>query len=341
MSVTQNTKFNFQFTPDINKIVNWLSSGKATGPDGISVKFIKLSANIIDSHLSNFINKGIDCYSESVKTANARPIFEKDERTKVKNDRPVSHLNTFSKIYGRFIHGDLIPFVNYFLREFISACRKTYSINNVLIRLIENWKKTLDQNKFIGAVLMDLSKAVDCIPHDLLIPKMHAYGFSSESLTFFYSYLKGRKQSVKINSTHSVFQVLLLGVPQGSILGPILFNIFINDLFHRVKESELHIFVDDNTISSAEFSVEKLLNILERESQIATDWFKENNMIVSADKFQAIMVKRNSDMCNRYTLTIDGSQLTSEKSVKLLDINTDNKLSFDEHVSSLLKRASN
>ena len=143
----------------MNKIINWLSSGKATGLDGIPVKFIKLSANIIDSHLSTIINKGKDCYSESAKTANVRPIFKKDERTKVKNDRPVSLiLNIFSKIYGRFIHGDLILFVNYFLREFISTCRKTYSINHVLIRLIENRKKTLDQNKFIGAVLMDLSK---------------------------------------------------------------------------------------------------------------------------------------------------------------------------------------
>ena len=83
------------------------------------------------------------------------------------------------------------------------------------------------------------------------------------------------------------------------------------------------------------------MKTLERESQIATDWFKENNMIVSADKFQAIMVKRNSDMFNKYTLNIDGSQLTSEKSVKLLGINPDNKLSFDEHVSSFLKKASN
>ena len=96
---------------------------------------------------------------------------------------------------------------------------------------------------------MDLSKAFYCIPHNLLIAKIHAYGCSSESLTFFYSNIKSRKQSVKINNTHSVFQVLLSGFLQGSILGPILFNIFINDLFCWVKESELHNFSDDNRIS--------------------------------------------------------------------------------------------
>ena len=116
---------------------------------------------------------------------------------------------------------------------------------------------------------MDLSKTFDCIPHDLLIVKMHAYGFSSESLTFFYSYLKRRKQSVKLNNTQSVFQVLLSGVPQGSILCPILFNLFVNNLFYRVKESELHNLAADNTISSADFSVEKLLKTLETEGQIA------------------------------------------------------------------------
>ena len=97
----------------------------------------------------------------------------------------------------------MTPFVNSFLSEFISAYRKTYSANHVLRRLIENWKKSLDQNKFAGAVLMDLFKAFDCIPHDLLIAKMHAYGFSNESLIFFYLYLKRRKQSVKM--VYSVF----------------------------------------------------------------------------------------------------------------------------------------
>ena len=116
--------------------------------------------------------------------------------------------------------------------------RKSYSSNHVLIRLIENWKKSLDQEKFVGAVLMDLSKAFDSIPHDLLIAKMHGYGFSIDAVTFFYSYLKRRKQNVRINNTHSVFQILLSGVYQGSILGPLLLKIFINNLYLWVSKTD-------------------------------------------------------------------------------------------------------
>ena len=118
-SVTRNSKFDLPHatTQEINKIINSLNSDKATGPDSIPVKFIKMSANVIDSHLANIINEDIDlnCYSENAKTANVRPIFREDERTKVKNYRPVSLLNIFSKIYERFIHE-----------------RKTYSTNHVL-----------------------------------------------------------------------------------------------------------------------------------------------------------------------------------------------------------------
>ena len=177
---------------------------------------------------------------------------------------------------------------------------------------------------------MDLSKAFDSIPHDLLIAKFHAYGFSIDAVTFFYSYLKRHNQNVKINNTHSVFQVLLSGVPQGSILGPLLFKFFINKNF-----------ADDNTISAAEKTIENLISTLEEESQAATEWFKKNEMFVKPDKFQAIIINKNSKMKDSYPLNINDQKINSENCVKLLSIETDNKLCFEQHISTLCKKASN
>ena len=246
---------------DVNNLLKNINIKKATGPETIPPKLVKLSANILDSHLCNIINKDLESnsFSDRAKIASVRPIYKKKSRHQVGNYRPVSILNTFSTICERYIRNAVIPFVDNFLSVLISACCQTYSSNHLLIRLIENWKQSLDKNKFFGAVLMDLSKAFDCILRELLIAKMHAYGFDLNSLTFFYSYLKNRKQSVKINNICRIFQILLSGVRQGSILGPILFNIFINDLLMSTKNSELHDFADDNTITSSSGTLSQLM----------------------------------------------------------------------------------
>ena len=182
--------------------------------------------------------------------------------------------------------------MNTFLSKFISAYRKSYNTNHVLIRLIENWKKSLDEKRFVGAVLMNLSKAFDSIPHKLLMAKMYPYGFSINVVTFLYSNLKRRKRNVEINNTHSVFQVLLSGIFQGSILGPLLFNIFINDLYLWITKTDMLHFADDNTITAAERTIENLFSALETESQAAIEWFKLNEIIANPEKFQVIAVKK-------------------------------------------------
>ena len=186
---------------------------------------------------------------------------------------------------------------------------------------------------------MDLSEVFDSIRHELLIAKVHAYGFDLNSLTFFYSYLKNCKQNVKINNICNIFQILLSSVSQGSILGSILFNTFINDLLMSTKNSELHNFADNNTITCSSRTLSQLIKDLQIEANKATDWFKMNNMIVNPEKFQAILTDRKGQNNNPTEINIDGKIINSESSVLLLGLVIDSKLILDKHISKLYNKS--
>ena len=152
--------------------------------------------------------------------------------------------------------------MNTLFSPFISAYRESYNTQHVLIRLIEVWRKNLDNNYFTKAVLMGLSKAFNCIPHDLVIAKLAAYGFDKNMICYIYSYLKSRKQCVSVNNIKSTFEEIIAGVTQGSIVGPILFNIFSNDFSCCILVASAHNFADDNTLSSFAKAIENLISIL-------------------------------------------------------------------------------
>ena len=181
-------------------------------------------------------------------------------------------------MYERFPHEQFKPLVENFLSGFVAAYRERYSCNHVLVRLIENRRRALGENFQICTALMDLSKDFDCMPHDVLIAKLYAYGLSKETTTFFYSYLKRRGQRVKIDNILRSLQILITGVPQGSILGSILSNVFLNDLLEVLKNSDIRNFADDNTISVAAKNRDTLLETLKNESESAVNWFRNNNM---------------------------------------------------------------
>ena len=129
-----------------------------------------------------------------------------------------------------------------------------------------------------------MSKAFDCLNHELLIAKLEAYGFSLEALNFIYNYLSQRTQRTKVKSSYSSYRGINYGVPQGSILGPLLFNIFINDIFLFVKDTKITNYADDNTPYAVENSIEKLLETLQKDVNILLNWFKMNEMKPNADK---------------------------------------------------------
>ena len=132
---------------------------------------------------------------------------------------------------------------------------------------------------------MDLSKAFDCVPHDLLLAKLAAYGIDDNLILYIHSYLLNRKQSVCINNILSEFNKVISGVPQGSIVGLILFNCFFNDFYYFMKNVNVHNFADDNTLTTFAKNVETLISILESESKIAIDWFETNKTIINPGKF--------------------------------------------------------
>ena len=186
---------------------------------------------------------------------------------------------------------------------------------------------------------MDLSKAFDTLPHDLLIAKLSAYGVGNKSLKFLLSYLSNRKHRVRIGSYISDWLLVLLGIPQGSILGPILFNIFINDLLLFLEGYDVCNFADDNSISAYGSSLQEVTEKLENGCNIALNWFENNSLVANPNKFQIIYidgVKKISFL----QLNISGKLLTSTETVKLLEVTIDNKLSFNQHIEALCRNAS-
>ena len=325
---------------EILNLLRSVDSKKSVGIDTIPPLIIKESAEILARPLTQIINESIkeNVFPSQAKIAAILPFFKKDDRLNKKNYRPISILSSISKIFEKVLKNQIMTYMDTMLSPYLSAYRKQYSAQHVLIRLLEQCRKALDNGNFVGAILMDLSKAFDCIPHDLLIAKLQAYGFNRSSLKHIYSYLKGRRQCVKINDIYSKFLTILAGIPQGSILGPILFNIFINDLFYFIEKASLHGFADDHTISSESKELIILKDVLVSETNIAINWLTDNSMIANPSKFQAIVMSKS----RQHIITdfaFKDKSIESTNAVKLLGVTIDDKLNFTTHISNICRKA--
>ena len=165
-----------------------------------------------------------------------------------------------------------------FLSLYVCGYRKGFNTQHALLTLVENWRKSLDNKGFCGAILMDLSKAFDTLNHDLLIAKLHAYGFQHDTLKLLHGYLSKRWHRTKVNISFSSWEELIKGVPQKSVLGSILFSLYLSDLFYLSDFTEIRNFADDATFHACDNDLNNLIKRLEHDAVLAIQWFETNNM---------------------------------------------------------------
>ena len=201
--------------------------------------------------------------------------------------------------------------------------------------MLEKWKRSVDNGKAFGALLTDLSKAFDCLDHKLLIAKLNAYGFSLTALKLIHDYLSNRKQRNKINSSDSSWHEIIFEVPQGSILGPLLFNIFLIDLFFIVKNTDIASYADDNTPYISANNINEVIISLEKATNTSFKWFSDNVMKSNAEKFH-LLVSTN----NAINIKIGNIDINNSTCEKLLGVKSDYKLTFEDHISELRKKVS-
>jgi hypothetical protein len=228
---------NFSFQPtnfdDVLKEVRCLDETKSAPIESIPARVLKDIADIFVPKMVIDFNTAIHTgvFPTSAKLADVVPLYKKGVRQLKANYRPCSLLSAISKIFGRLLLPQMHKHMEKLLSKFLCGFTKGMNAQNCLVFMVEYCKKALDKGNKFGILLTDLSKAFDCLLHDLLIAKLNAYGFDYLSLKLVFSYLSDRKQRVRVNSSYSEYTEIETGVPQGSILGPELYNYNSNDLF--------------------------------------------------------------------------------------------------------------
>ena len=223
------------------------------------------------------------------------------------------------------------------LSKLLTGFRKNHSTQHFLTNMLEKWKNTLDKGGFVCAMFMDLSKVFDTVNHDLLIARLGTYGFQKDALSFMKSYLTKRRQRVRVNSNFSAWERIISGDPHGSILRPLLFNIFLNDLFLFVENSDLSNYAHDKTLCSCGNNLEEVKQTLRGDFQIVTKWFYESYMVLNSGKCHFMCLGKNTE---NETYFLDDTEIKNSSEEKILGITIDNKLKFKSHVKNLCKKAS-
>ena len=273
---------------EVMDLISNLKIAKSVGPFSIPTSILQLTKDIICFPLTEIINLSFltGTFPDNLKIAKIIPIFKNDSKLSCNNYRPISLLSNISKIFEKLMYSRVYNFLDTFkcLYELQFGFRSNTSTNHALISITETIREAIDSGSFACGVFIDLQKAFDTVDHNILLSKLYHYGIRGASYQWFKSYLSDRKQFVSINGFNSSPLSVKCGVPQGSILGPLLFLIYINDLHQSIKKSTVHHFADDTNILHINKSYKKLCLNINHDLTCLSNWLRANKLALNVKK---------------------------------------------------------
>ena len=261
---------------------------KAAGLDNIPPRLLRDAANEISQPLTHIINKSLQSgfFPSEWKIAKITPLFKSGNSSNIDNYRPISILPALSKILEKAVHRQLVDYLesNSLLYKKQFGYRKGKSTEIAVTYFIDTLRTEIDKGNFVGAIFIDLSKAFDTISHSALLKKLPFYGIHDKELDWMKDYLFNRHQTVSYNNTTSDLQPMTCGVPQGSILGPILFLLYFNDFVNVLEHSEVLKYADDTVLFVSHKNFDNVESKLTEDMKLVANWFQRNDLIMNVKK---------------------------------------------------------
>ena len=322
-----------------------LKTNKSCGLDAISPRLLKDSAPIVARLPTCIINKSLatGIVPDDWKCARVTPLFKGGKRCELDNYRPISVLPAASKLLERAVNTQLCTFLteHSLLSPYQCGFRKNHSTEAMAIALTDYIRLGIDQGLLIGAVFLDLPKAFDTVDHTAILQKLGTYNVRGTELAWFRNYLHSRTQVVTVENEQSERGQITSGVPQGSIIGPLLFVLLMNDLPDCLTTCKTLMYADDTVIYCSSKSVQHIETVLTRELGLINNWLKNNSLFLNKTKTECVLFgsrQRISDVPT-FTVSIDGFRIKHVERYTYLGVVLEQTLSWNEHMSHLISKA--